>query len=40
MPLVAYRNPELLAEYYVNGLNEIEGLLEVPYTNGVEKNGN
>jgi len=29
MPLVAYRNPELSAEYYVNGLNEIEGLLEV-----------
>ena len=27
MPLVAYRNPELSAEYYVNGLNEIEGLL-------------
>jgi HAD superfamily hydrolase (TIGR01509 family) len=34
MPLVAYRNPELSAEYYVNSLNEIEGLL------GVEKNGN
>ena len=29
MPLVAYRNPELSAKYYVNGLNEIEGLLEV-----------
>jgi len=29
MPLVAYRNPELSAEYYVNSLNEIEGLLEV-----------
>jgi len=27
MPLVAYRNPELSAEYYVNSLNEIEGLL-------------
>ena len=34
MPLVAYRNPELSAEYYVNSLNEIEGLL------GVGKNGN
>jgi HAD superfamily hydrolase (TIGR01549 family) len=29
MPLVAYRNPELSAEYYVNSLNEIEGLLEI-----------
>ena len=29
MPLVAYRNPELSAEYYVNSLNEVEGLLEV-----------
>ena len=27
MPLVAYRNPELSAEYYVNNLSEIEGLL-------------
>jgi len=27
MPLVAYRNPELSAAYYVNSLNEIEGLL-------------
>ncbi len=27
MPLVAYRNPKLSAEYYINGLNEIEGLL-------------
>jgi HAD superfamily hydrolase (TIGR01509 family) len=34
MPLVAYRNPELSAEYYVNNLSEIEGLL------GVGKNGN
>ena len=34
MPLVAYRNPKLSAEYYVNSLNEIEGLL------GVGKNGN
>jgi len=34
MPLVAYRNPELLAEYHINSLNELEGLL------GVEKNGN
>lgn len=34
MPLVAYRNPGLSAEYYVNSLNEIEGLL------GVDKNGN
>ena len=29
MPLVAYRNPELMAEYYINSLNELEGLLEV-----------
>ena len=29
MPLVAYRNPELSAEFYVNSLNEIEGLLEI-----------
>ena len=34
MPLVAYRNPELSAEYYVNNLSEIEGLL------GVGGNGN
>ena len=34
MPLVAYRNPELSAEYYVNNLREIEGLL------GVGENGN
>ena len=34
MPLVAYLNPELSAEYYVNNLSEIEGLL------GVGKNGN
>jgi len=34
MPLVAYRNSELSADYYVNSLNEIEGLL------GVDKNGN
>jgi HAD superfamily hydrolase (TIGR01549 family) len=34
MPLVAYRNPKLSAEYHVNSLNEIEGLL------GVIKNGN
>jgi HAD superfamily hydrolase (TIGR01509 family) len=34
MPLVAYRNPELSAEYYVNNLSEIEGLL------GVDENGN
>ena len=34
MPLVAYRNPELSAEYYINNLSEIEGLL------GVGKNGN
>ena len=34
MPLVAYRNPELSAEYYINSLNEIEGIL------GVSKNGN
>ena len=34
MPLVAYRNPELSAEYYVNNLSEIEGLL------GVGENGN
>ena len=27
MPLVAYRNPELSAEYHVNSLNEIDGLL-------------
>ena len=30
MPLVAYRNPELSAEYYVNDLSEIEGLLKSP----------
>jgi HAD superfamily hydrolase (TIGR01509 family) len=29
MSLVAYRNPELSAEYYVNSLNEIEDLLEI-----------
>lgn len=29
IPLVAYRNPELSADYHVNSLNEIEGLLEV-----------
>jgi phosphoglycolate phosphatase len=29
MPLVAYRNPELMAEYYISSLNELEGLLEV-----------
>ena len=34
MPLVAYRNPALSAEYYINSLNEIEGIL------GVDKNGN
>ena len=34
MPLVAYRNPDLSAAYYVNSLNEIEGLL------GVGQNGN
>jgi HAD superfamily hydrolase (TIGR01509 family) len=33
MPLVAYRNPELSAKYYINSLNEIEGLL------GVDENG-
>lgn len=33
VPLVAYRNPELSAEYYVNNLSEIEGLL------GVGENG-
>ena len=34
MPLVAYRNPELSAKYYVNSLKEIEAIL------GVDKNGN
>jgi phosphoglycolate phosphatase len=34
MPLVAYRNTALSAKYYINSLNEIEGLL------GVDKNGN
>ena len=34
IPLIAYRNPELSAEYHINSLNEIEGLL------GVGKNGN
>lgn len=29
IPLVAYRNPALTADYHVNGLNEIEALLEV-----------
>lgn len=28
IPLVAYRNPKLSADYYINGLNEIQGLLE------------
>ena len=28
IPLVAYRNPELSADYYVNSLKEIEDLLE------------
>jgi HAD superfamily hydrolase (TIGR01549 family) len=28
MPLVAYRNPKLSAEYHVNSLNEIEGLVK------------
>ena len=29
MPLVAYRNPELSAMYYINSLNEIEAILGV-----------
>ncbi len=29
IPLVAYRNPELSADYHINSLNEIEELLEV-----------
>ena len=29
IPLVAYRNPELSADYYINSLKEIEGLLDV-----------
>jgi len=33
MPLVAYRNSALSAKYYINSLDEIEGLL------GVDKNG-
>jgi HAD superfamily hydrolase (TIGR01509 family) len=32
MPLVAYRNPELSADYYVNNLSEIEGLLHLSAT--------
>ena len=29
MPLVAYRNPALSAEYYINSLNEMEGILRL-----------
>ena len=29
MPLIAYRNPELSAKYYINSLNEIEAILGV-----------